>query len=376
MKALLLSQNYRHYTGGYYHQDWVNALSQVLDCDIYGPGYDNYDSKDSLDDVCSKFGSCVFDYDLIIMSSSWDRPGQDHNDGRVDIHPAIKLNDIGKVKKIYFLNKEYINLEAKLEYAEDQGVDLIVSVLPYRWFVEKGIKLKSAFLCLPFAVDFDRIVTSSVKYDFGFTGALHASYVDERWLVKKEVFSERASLLQRLLYKFGSTAWPAKNWDFLSSGYHLPSNKGLFRLISVGNPLSKAAKKHSIYWAERHPLSKTISGQNLLPFGEAYFRLLAQCSAFLCTRSADGIMGPRFYEVMASGSVIICPTGNYDDLLVDGENCLMYRSSKEVIPLVSLLINDKDLRLDLVKNAMRTVQSHSYKARVADLFSFIKEGGE
>ena len=374
MKALILSQNYQFYTGGYYHQDWINALASTIDCDIYGPGYLDYDPDDDIETVFSKFAKTANDYDLVIMSTSWDKSGQLQGDGNVDIHPRISLGHIANIKKIYFLNKEYINLQAKLDYAESNGVDLIISVMPEAWFESNGIKLSTSFLCLPFAIDFSRIVTNiKSRYDFSFTGALHTSYLDERWCVKKELFNENVSILQSILLWAGRSIYPKKNWDFLISGHNIPSNKGIFRMLSVTNPLTKRARQYDIYWAERHPLSKTLFGRNLLPFGENYFRLLSSSRSFLCTRSADGIIGPRFYELMASDSVIICPKGEYDGLLISGQNCLMYSAPQDVIPLIAKLKNDQLFHSTLIKNARETVKNHSYLARVNKLVNFIKD---
>jgi glycosyltransferase involved in cell wall biosynthesis len=365
MKVLILSQNFEFYTGGYYHQDWINAFSKLHECDIYGPGYPLYDSADSIDDVFSKFNN---KYELIVASTSWDKPGQLQNDGDVNIHPNIDLSNINNIPKIYFLNKEYINLDSKLAYAVENKFNYILTVLNQNKFSMWEKKTNIKFIQTPFAVDFQRVTLGRDNYDFSFSGALHSSYTDRRYLVKKEVFNSKQSILQKSLFKICSAIFPKKNWDFLSSGLRLPSNIGIPRILSLHrNPITRKAQHLKIYWAERHIISKDYRMKDLLPFGKEYFELLSSSKTFLCTLSAEGIIGPRFYELMASRSVIICPVDEYDGLLIDGYNCVMYKNESEIVDIITELKADDNRCNMITDNAYSTVQSHTYETRVSNI---------
>ena len=374
MKVLILSQNYEGYTGGYYHQDWVNALCSIAECDLYGPGYPHYSESDYINDVLKKCNSNINEYDYIIMSTSWDKPGQSQGDGDVNIHNNISLPKITKGKKVYFLNKEYINLEAKLEYAKLNYIDLIVSVMSKEWFKENGISINCGFLQLPFAVDLSRIfISREKKIDFSFTGALHKSYLDERFLVKKEFFMKDSSSLHKLLAKCGNKIYTSENWHCLEEGLLLPANIGVLRLFSFKPVTKKEVKDITVYWAERHPLAKSLSMKSLLPSGEKYFKFLSESITFLCTKSANGIIGTRFYELMATGTIIICPYDHYDGLLEDKKNCLMYKAAEEVPRIIREIKNNNSLRNNIVSNARKNAHNHTYEKRVKRLISYFED---
>jgi len=373
LKALILSQNYENYTGGYYHQDWVDALKRRLECDIYGPAYDNYEKSDDIFSVAERFNKNIEEYDLIIIGSSWDKPGQKSGDGDIDIHPAINLAHVHSPVKIYFLNKEYINLEAKLEYAMHNNVDYIVSVLgPTRtreWESKTGI----AFIHLPFAVALNRVVLDNAtkKYDFAFTGALHMSYSDSRRLVKAEIFKKDSSFLMSIIRFAAKRVFPTKNWEFLNNRSCLPSNVGISRVLSMSCPVKREWQGLDVYWAERGLISKSLMLKSLLPFGDDYFKFLASSKTFLSTLSAENILGPRFYELMASHCIIICPRDDYGGLLRDKVNCLMYDKPSDVLNLVKSVVTDEDLFKYISDNAYNAVLTHTYDARIDYLMAKI-----
>lgn len=369
MNVLIFSQNFENYTGGYYHQDWINSFSKLYNCDIYGPGYPGYDINDCIVDVLSKFDNKEFD--LVIASSSWDKPGQKQEDGNVNIHPNIDLSSVN-IPKVYFLNKEYINIEAKLAYAKKQRFSLILTVLNQEKYQSWEDIVGIPFLQIPFAVDLNRVVSSKKKYDFSFSGALHSSYTDLRFLVKKEIFSSKQTLLQKYLLRMVTIFAPSKNWEFLDSLNKLPSNLGLPRLLNYNrNPVKERFKNQRIYWAERHPISYDLSLKNLLPFGDRYFELISSSKSFLCTLSAEGIIGPRFYELMASQTLIICPRGEYDGLLQDEYNCVMYDNASDINDLLDNIAKDHSFTERITTNAYENIENHTYDERVKSVISYL-----
>ena len=105
--VLIFSKNYENYSSGFYHQDIIDSFFELCDVYIYGPGYPDYSSKDSLQDILSKKNISLKNLDLVVFSTSWDDDGSVDN---VDPHPNIDVSSLD-IPKIYFLNKEYKKLD-------------------------------------------------------------------------------------------------------------------------------------------------------------------------------------------------------------------------------------------------------------------------
>ncbi|MEZ8576342.1 glycosyltransferase [Vibrio splendidus] len=337
-KAIVLTKNFETYRSGYYHQDLVDALINNLEAYVYGPGYNDYNKEDSIDDVILKSPFETGDIDYIIMSTSWD---DDESTLNVDPHPNIKLKKIENIKKIYFLNKEYKKLELRFEYCKNNAFDVIYTVHPNArlWSLEQGLNIEQ----LHFGINLERFKHKGEykSIDFAFTGSLHSSHLDYRTLVKKEIFRP-----ERLHTKSN------KEW------------RNILRAVIQDN-----YKKHQIYWAEFG--ARDILGRNLLPFGDEYGSFLKKTTMMLNTPSAVGIFNTRFFELMASKTLILCPRcENYNGLLIDKVNCLMYEPNmSDFYDVFSEGINNIHLRNKIVKQAYDEVLNHTYDVRVKSILT-------
>ena len=344
-KVLVLSFNSEADISGPYHQNLVNAIYEVSDVVIYGPGYPNYKNDDSINDVFKKLNISEDCIDAIIVTTSWEN--QDEMIEESDPHPNICLKDVSKCKKVFFLNKEYKKLEKKLEYIKKNKFDVVLTVLPKERYAEWESYTGVKFIQSHFGIDLNQFRDLGLKrkYDFTFTGALHERYTNQRVNVKKELFR-----------KMGLT-----------------SNKGLVRVLHWKNPISKPYRKFDIYWAEWGKWSRDLSGKSLLPSGEDYVKLMNQSKTFLCTLSAEGIFGTRFFELMACGSLIICPKGDYYGILRDGENCIMYKEDmSDFYDKLNMLIENDNLRLKITEQAKTEVLEHSYVNRIKKLYKILE----
>jgi len=342
MNIIILSKNYKNYKSGNYHQDIINSLSILHNCFLYGLGYDNYKLNDTIFDVIEKSKSTINSVDLIITSTSWD---EDTSKDNVDPHPNICLSKVDFVKKVYFLNKEYKKLDLRFEYAKKNKFNFIVTVHPkYKdWESVVGIK----FIYLPFGISLERFnhLNLDRKYDFGFSGGLHKSHTDLRYLVKKQIFK--------------------------SSSIDQKSNFGLSSFLKP-NPFKSEYSKYKIFWAEWG--AKNYNYRSLLPSGDKYKFLLNNCKVFLNTPSAIGIFNTRFFELMATKTLIFCPKSElYNNILKDQYNCLMFNPDMSDFDyLFNQAVNNSKLRDSITINAINDVSSHSYDNRIKSLIKIIK----
>lgn len=342
MNVILLSRNMQSYVSGIYHQDIVNSFIKLTNAYVYGPGYKDYNKSDNFKDVIKKSSFNIDNLDLIVCTTSWD---DDESLINVNPHHNINLSNIKNIKKIYFLNKEYKKLDYKFKYIKNQKFDLVCTVLQNtnNWSKELGIK----FLNVPFGVSLEKFKDLKLKrkYDFAFTGSLHRNHLDERFKVKNILFKAN---------KIG-----------------LKSNKGLSGFCNL-NPLNINFQKKNIFWAEWG--AKSFFLKSLLPSGEEYVKLLNQSKVFLNTTSAMDIFNTRFFELMATKTMIICPeSDNYLGILKDRYNCLMYRNDMSNFTEIFLkAIDDVSLRKQIVLNAFNDIEFHSYDYRIKSLLKMLK----
>lgn len=339
MNVLILSKNYEKYTSGYYHQDIINSFVRIGNCFLYGEGYPRYDNDDTIEDVIHKSPFEKDDIDLIVVSTSWEM--QSPAIEQSDPHPKINLSRI-EIPKFFFLNKEYKKIDKKLEYAKENNFDLVLTVHHdyKKWEIETGLK----FYQLPFAVDQNRFRDYGLprQYDFGFTGSLHKTHTDIRYNVKSILF-----------------------------GKDRISNIGTSNVFNR-NPIKDQFRKYKIYWAEWG--AKDLLGRSLLPSGAKYVNFLNKFKTFLSTPSAIGIVGTRYFECMATKTIVICPDSeHYGGMFKDGVNCVMFKRDLSDFEdkLIYILENDQD-RERIRENAHSDfVNNHTYDKRIEEVLSQI-----
>jgi hypothetical protein len=262
MKVLFLGENKENYVSGYYHRDFLAVVKEHHDVICYGKGYPGYDPQDRLEDVFAKMEATPA---LIVLGTAWEK---DDHPTEFNPHPAIRLSETD-LPKVMFLNKEYKKLDQKLAYIEEGGVDLVFSSIPS--IVRSASAGKAVFAHLPYAVNTDlfKDYGGPLGADFGFSGNLHEAHTDIRFAIRELLKSPEFQALK-------------------------------------------------IYWAEWG------SGHTL--YGEPYACAINQCKVFLSTPSALNIVGPRFYEVMASRRLLFCPESEeYEGLFEPGVHCLTFK---------------------------------------------------
>lgn len=348
--AILLSYNVEGYRSGNYHQDLIDAASEHFNCFVYGPAfpqpgyvsYPDYDETDTIDDVIRKSGWHASEVDVIICGTHWDKFGQTRENKQVDPHPNINLSSVA-CRTIYFLNKEYINLDEKLAYARRNEFDIIATVMPEETFRDWDVHPTTKIIQSHFGINMDVFQYSDAqnrKYDLSFTGSLHEQYTDKRRLVKNTLFNYQ----------------------------NFPTNRGPFAFFMPGAVISKEFNHLNIYWAEwSKRWSRGWDGKTLLPSGDAYGKLMRDSTLFFNTLSAAGIFGTRFFEVMASGSINLCPRDNYYGILHDDENCVMYDHPAELKDRIDGLLAQPAKLRRIMENGHQTALGATYENRLSEL---------
>lgn len=340
MNIIILAKNREGYTSGYYHQDIVDALKRRANCYLYGEGYPQYNTEDTIDDVIAKSPFPKDQIDIIVVGTSWEIQALAIEES--DPHPRINLSKLD-MPKVFFLNKEYKKLDKKLEFAKSNNFDCIFTVHHdyEKWEAQTGLP----FVRLPFAADPKRFRDYGLlrRYDFGFTGALHKTHTDIRYRVKCVLFKAP----------------------------EVKSNLGMSRLLKK-NPLKEEFRRYKIYWAEWG--ARGLWGNSLLPSGMNYAKFLNTFKAFLSTPSAAGLIGTRYFECMATKTLLLCPQSEYyGDMFQDGYNCLMFREDlSDFADKLEYILSEDTERQRILENAyLDFISNHTYDHRIEKVFNML-----
>lgn len=340
MKVLFFAKNYEKYLSGYYHDDILRAWKSFSEeFWVWGPGYQGYNQSLDLSEVIVKL--CNSKPDLIVVGTSWD---DDTSETNVNPNDRIKFND-SATPVIYYLNKEYKKLEQRFDYIRRNKFSHVITMnLNWREY-QKSLGNTVKVIHSHFGYDRERFKPCDFigrKWDFAFTGGLHSSHNDLRFLVKTEIFAE----------------------NFISK----KSNLNIFRQ-PIKARLNTEVRDLRVYWAEWG--AKDWRLRSMLPFGEKYFEFIGDTKFILSTPSADGLINTRFFEALACGTIVICPRDhNYDGILKDRYNCIMYNEGG-FVKTINELFKDSKLQRNIYENSLETAKKHTYYHRVKEIVKLI-----
>jgi len=300
---------------GLYYDDLRNAFidDESLNVFVYGPGYPDYNLKDNINEVIAK---SPFDkVDLLFFSAGWDI---DTSLGSVNPHPNINVANIS-IPKCYLLNKEYKKLNLRLEYAKLNKFDLCLTAHHSykKWEADTGLRFEK----LPFAAN-EKIFKDyklQKSIDLGFSGNLH-NY--------KDTFK-----VEMMGADFGNIR-----------------EKCLAKLTS-----SDKLNNLKFFFTESY-LS-----------GEGYSKTINSSKLWLCTPSAIGLIGPRFYEIMGSKSAIFCPDSElYEGLFEESEHCITFKKDLSDIEEKLLFYIDQNDHVSETTNKAyeHFLKNHTWKNRI------------
>lgn len=191
------------------------------------------------------------------------------------------------------------------------------------WQEQLGIR----FVHFPFAVDADlfKHYHEPKQYDLGFSGSLYTAWTDIRARIRKRLF--RPGFIQRPHYR---------GWR--------------------------------VYWGEWE-----TSGTRT---GKGYARLINSSWIWLSTTSAIDLAGARFYETMASHSLLFCNHSPvYEGLFEEGTHCVMFENDlSDFDDKLFWYLKHHDEREAIVKRGYQHVcENHTWDKRVEQFTKTVEE---
>lgn len=334
MNLLLLGVKQTNYVSGDYHDDLLQAYVKNYKTHIYGPGFHHFDTRHSIDDVLKIANRFLPSIDCVVCLTTWD---VDTSDTSVDPAPNLEIANLN-IPTVYHLNKEYKKFDERINYIKKSNFSLILSTHPManQWSRDHKLNIKKVH----FAVNMERFnFSESKKIQFAFTGGLHKSHNDLRYLCKKQIFREKY--------------------------IHKKSNLGMSNVLAK-NYFSKNINTYNIYWAEWG--ARNWLGRSLLPTGKEYAKFLSKCQSFLNTPSAGNIFNTRYFELMASRTVILSTeVPDVPISLTDKPFYLEIDLENENLAELIKYVNSDSLEIQSMLNAnYEIVRSETYDNRVLE----------
>lgn len=311
---------------GLYYEEFSHCLEKNSSVYQYGPGSDLYKNSHTIEDILNLYTqkTGISEPDLILFGFGWEN---DTHPTEYNFHKNINLSNIN-IKKAFIFNKEYKKMDKKQSFVRENNIDLCFTVL--HTLEDIGKMINCPVYRMPFAAN--KKIFKDYKqekiYDFGFSGNLF----------NKGVYKET---------------------DIMGHYFQ-----------NIRERISEEIKKEdyselNIFWN-----LKTA-------FGVEYSKLINSSKIWLNTPSAVQIVGTRFFEVIASNTLLFCRECNeaYRDLgFFDGETCVTFNSELTDFKdkLFYYLENDNE-RNRIIENAYDLfINRHTWEHRV--LFLLDKVG--
>ena len=326
------------YQGANYQQDFINSLLKIHNLFFYGPGFDNYNQSYDLNDVLSIFDNKP---EIIFVGHSW---LGDTANSRVNLNTKINLNS-SKLLKIFFLNKEYVNLNEKLFFCKENNFNISFT---HHYDLDYYNKItNSHYYFIPFAFDKDRFEKNKKKkdIDIGFSGILQNSN-------KNSGHSDiRRRITKKLFYTFFDIPVIKKKKDLNIFWNVVPSNR-------IIRKISERLQYYKYY---------TI---------DEYTSKLLRSKIYINTLSPFNLVSPRYFETLASGSILLCQNSriyekifNYDFEYFTFEDNLSDFDYK----LRQILKNYSQYKDIIEKNKKNVCENHTWDNRIKTITSIIQK---
>ncbi len=349
MRVLYFSVNMQKYTSASYQQDLINSLKKKAEIVFWGPGYENFDINLDLSSIKKKL--FISESDCIIVGHSWlsDIPlknTKNYNNYYKWINEKLIKNSIeycGKLNfiehtgpKVLLLNKEYISLDQKLNFAKKNEFDFVLtSNINYKDY-QNRTNLK--FVFFPYAISNDFITNDVLKkkYDLFFSGLIQNQY----FFNLNKIKSNRI-LIQRKLFM---------------SLFDIPIIKKNFKTKIFWNTYTGIPLKDLIL--------KVLGRYKRMP-REEYIQKLHESKVVINTLSPDNLIGPRFYETMASKAICLCEeTDVINSIFKPMEHYVPLNSPDEILEKLNFCLSDSEKIQKIRDNAFNyVISNHTYDKR-------------
>ncbi len=342
MKILYLTENIYEYSAAYYQKDVLYFLNKSHDVYTYGPGFSNYNPGDTIQEIISK---CEFDPDLICIGHKWLR---DSSTAAVDPHPSLDLTETG-IPCAIILNKEYTNFDKKIQFIEDNSIPLVFT--HHHHATQWTEKYEPEFVFWPFAVNHREFQDfgEDKTYDLSFSGILrnpdpNVPQTDVRIRAQQEMF-----------YSLGELKLALK-----------PAYRD-YDIFWRGKPTTKPYRI----------LTKILHREGRLP-DDDYKKLYNRSKLAFNTLSPMGLVGTRYYEAMASNSLVFCEESSiYTEhgLFEPGKHCITFRNDLNDFEekLNYFVKNDNERDRIAQQGHDHVLNNHTWKLRINELTSEVEQ---
>ena len=320
LNILVLQPDFSRYESAYYQHQFTQALGSAHRIFRYGPRLERYDSSHSIEDVLKM---CPFDPDLICFAAGWENENEQIPE--YDPHPNIQVSGLS-IPSVMVLNKEYKKLEKKFEFIRDNGIRKVFTVHHHysHWQEQVGVP----FVHFPFAVNPQLFKDFGEKksYALGFSGLLQLRHSDVRTRIKKKLFLQ----------------WPIKSPRY-------------WRI--------------RLFWWDGRRLPLINRDMN------DYARLLNRSKLWLSTPSPAELVGTRYYEIMASKTLLFCSrSAAYEGLFEDKIHCVMFDPDlRNFDDMLFYYIKHDDERQGIIEAGYHHVlENHTWERRIAQFTDEVK----
>ncbi|TVS08006.1 MAG: hypothetical protein EA423_02625 [Phycisphaerales bacterium] len=334
MTLLYLSPNMAEYAWASYQQDVMDELARQAAVSFYGPGFPGYRPDQTLQQVIGRMPeppSCV------IVGHAWlnDNPAKP-----LDAHPRFGLAR-SPAPVVMILNKEYVRLDEKLSWAREIGASGVFSHHHDApgWSDIVG----SACEFWPFAADHRKFFAlgDPREIDLFFSGILQNAPVGQSDL--------RVRIMASLFHCEGDL--PLRKRDEFAE-------LNLFFNALPRDPAEREA-------AERRGLYRRLSERE-------YAATMRKSRLVISTRSPAGLVSPRTFEAMFSGSLVLAEHNPVHRLILGEHAPAEFENERECIDRALRLLSDPDTprRAELAR--LHALEHHTWAARIGAMLDRVE----
>lgn len=304
------------------------------DPSLFNGQYDYYDGivntldKDRLlicrgwvDNIDRIFENHGFYPDLIILGYGF------FNFRFFDVIPQIKSRNTACL-----LFKPQNDLVEKISFCEKNDIKHIFTPVPY---IVENFPKQERITQLPYGIDENVFKNLRIdrNIDVGFTGALHESKHYPQGAFKNDnIRTKIGTILDRL----------------------------------------SGQQKFNLFW------KSSDKEQARIPSYSEYCKTLNSSKIWIATSAAFGDITPRYFEVAASGALLMCEEvpNSYKHIFRDGENCVTFRNDlqdfEEKILFYTSRENETHLRRITDQATEEFKSMHTWKCRANQILDIMK----
>ena len=243
-----------------------------------------------------------------------------------------EVRDLSRIsaRKCLFLNKEYKNLERKLDFTRKNKIEYVFTV-HQDYQIWNELCPDSKFYKIPFAFNPNifKDYGSEKTIDVGFTGNLFNKGVYVETDIMGENFNNVRERIFNKLHNYNLSRYN----QFLGAGMYLK--------------------------------------------GEEYGKKINSSKIWICTPSAIDLVGTRFYEIMGCNTLLFCKNIDniYDNLFEDGVHYVGFNDDLSDFEekLTYYLNNDEERKEIALRGHLLAVSNHTWQDRADSIYEVIKQ---